>query len=105
MSRILKEMTELSSDLHSIGLVSSKQHGKMKKLTARNCSIPEPVAYDGEQIIGIRNKLGCSQTVFAQIICVSKDAISKWETGERHPKGPALRVLRSLEREGLETLS
>jgi putative transcriptional regulator len=46
-----------------------------------------------EQIAGIRNKLGMSQTVFASVLNVSVKTVQSWEQGLREPSDAALRLL------------
>ena len=104
MSRIAKETREESEELFKLGLIVEEDYDKIMKLTARDIVIPAPSDYTGKQIIRIRKKLHCSQKVFADIVGVTADTISKWERGVRHPEKIACRFLKVLEEEGMEAI-
>ena len=46
-----------------------------------------------------------SQPVFAEYLNASPSTIKKWETGEKHPTGPALKLLNLVADKGVEILS
>ena len=73
-------------------------------LTSKTANIPEPFTYTASAIKAIREKLCISQPVFASIIGVKKGAISAWECGARTPDATVCRLLRVLEREGMNAL-
>ena len=104
MSRIAKEAREETEVLFNLGLVSQDDYDDMMKLTARDIAIPAPISYTGKQIIRIRKKLHCSQKVFADIVGVTSDTISKWERDARHPEKVACRLLHVIDKEGLEAI-
>lgn len=52
--------------------------------------------------IRLREKV--SQPIFAGYLNASPSTIKKWETGEKHPTGPALKLLNIVEEKGLEVL-
>jgi putative transcriptional regulator len=43
-----------------------------------------------------------SQAKFARLLDVSTGTLSKWERGQLKPRGPAGRLLRLIERKGVE---
>src|ERR1700738_4584764 len=45
------------------------------------------------QIKYIRQREKVSQPVFAEYLNASASTIKKWESGEKHPTGPALKLL------------
>lgn len=53
--------------------------------------------------IRLREKL--SQPVFAKYLNASASTIKKWETGEKHPTGPTLKLLNLVADKGLSILS
>lgn len=59
--------------------------------------IPEPKDYDAEAIRRIRKMVGVSQSVFAQILGVTTDAVQSWEQGVRDASGPACRLFELIE--------
>lgn len=103
-SRIQKESQEEAKKLFELGLISSEKYSSMMMLTAKNIKIPKPVKFSSKRITKIRQKLHCSQKVFADIIGVTADTISRWERGERDPDKPICRFLKVLEREGLAAI-
>lgn len=65
-----------------------------KKLTVRKVSLakpPKPMAPG--QLISLRQKMGCSQPLFASLLNVSKRAVQSWEQGKNSPNGASLRLL------------
>lgn len=50
-------------------------------------------ANSGSSVAQIRKKLNVSQSVFADMMGVSRFAVLKWEDGSRKPAGPASRLL------------
>ncbi|WP_110579462.1 helix-turn-helix domain-containing protein [Microcystis aeruginosa] len=48
---------------------------------------------------------GVSQAVFAHYLNVSKDSVSQWERGEKHPAGLALKLLSLVEKKGLNAIT
>lgn len=57
------------------------------------------------EFIETRNMAGVSQAVFAHYLNVSVGSVSKWERGEKHPSGPALKLLDLVRRKGLEAIA
>ena len=53
--------------------------------------------------IRLREKL--SQPVFAKYLNASPSTIKKWETGEKHPTGPVLKLLNLVADKGIEILA
>ena len=101
MNRILKESREEAEELFKLRLITEKQHEEMMMLTARDINIPAPKKYTGKKVQRIRKKLHCSQKVFADIVGVTSDTISKWERDVRSPDKIACRFLKVIEKEGI----
>jgi putative transcriptional regulator len=57
------------------------------------------------EILGLREREGVSQAVFARYLNVSKDSVSQWERGEKHPAEPALKLLSLVEKKGLNAIT
>lgn len=55
---------------------------------------PKPV-----DVQAIRESLGMDMTEFSRSIGVRRETVRRWERGERQPRGPALVLLRVLEKE------
>jgi putative transcriptional regulator len=96
-SRILTEMSENMQDLYDSGLVDEDRLKQFNMKYLHRVSDLTPV-----QIRQIRKKSKVSQSIFANIINVSASTVQKWESGEKHPSGLALRMLELIERRGLE---
>jgi putative transcriptional regulator len=103
-NRIQKESQEEAKKLFKLGLISPEKYSSMMLLTAKNIKIPKPIKFSSSRITKIRQKLHCSQRVFADIVGVTADTISRWERGERGPDKPVCRFLKVLERQGLSAI-
>ena len=100
-SQAANTLSDQSFDRLMEGGDSLLEHLSENKVTLRTCtlSLPEqPPQYTPGNIVAIRKKLNVSQSIFAQILNVSKDTVSKWELDERHPSGPSARLIQILER-------
>lgn len=69
-----------------------------------SCLTPVKILAPNE-IIATRTSIGVSQSVFAHYLNVGVSTISKWERGEKHPSGTALKLLDIIRRKGLEAIS
>ncbi|MBB3214089.1 putative transcriptional regulator [Herbaspirillum sp. Sphag1AN] len=58
-----------------------------------------------EQIKEIREHNHVSQLVFARYLNTSESTIQKWETGEKRPRGMALKLLSIVQKHGLQILA
>ena len=56
-------------------------------------------SYQPVQIKSIREKTGTSQETFADLINISPKTLKNWEQGQRVPTGPAMVLLKLLERD------
>jgi putative transcriptional regulator len=57
------------------------------------------------EIRALREREQVSQPVFAHYLNVRKDAISKWERGEKKPDGPSLKLLNLVKAKGLKAIA
>lgn len=82
--------------------------GAIDKATMREfdvlCLESTPV-FKARDIKRIRESARVSQTVFARYLNTSESTIQKWETGQKRPSGMALKLLRVVEKHGLEVLA
>ena len=90
---------ETAAGLHRIGLVDAKT---MRDFDA-SCLTPVE-ELSSEEIVQLRKKAGVSQAVFASYLNVTVSLISKWERGEKHPRGPSLKLLSLVQKKGLEAV-
>ncbi len=75
-------------------------HGKKGGVTMREVEIADPPRpMTPRQIAALRKtQIGASQAVFASLINASVQTVHAWEQGRGRPSGPALRLLRLLEK-------
>src|SRR5271170_6913515 len=57
------------------------------------------------QIRALREREHVSQPIFARYLNVSTNLVSDWEHGKRKPGGSALRLLRIIQKHGIETIT
>jgi len=99
-SAALAALHETVQDFHGIGLIDAKTMREFDE----SCLVKVETLVPDE-IIETRNKAGVSQAVFAHYLNVSVGSVSKWERGEKHPSGTALKLLDLVRRKGLEALA
>lgn len=99
-SDILASMHETVAGLHNIGLVdqATMRHFDAMCLTTVECLSPE-------EIRALRKREDVSQAVFSLYLNVRKDAVSKWERGEKRPDGPSLKLLNLVRTKGLQSIA
>lgn len=66
---------------------------RVRRISARDAVVQPPRQYEGEGIQRIRERLGLSQSVFAQVLNASPETVKAWEQGKRQPDGMALTLL------------
>lgn len=99
-SDILASVHDTMAGLHEAGVVDTQTMRKFDKLCL------EPVLpFRPAEIAALRKREKVSQPVFALYLNVSKSSVSQWETGEKKPDGPALKLLNLVNRKGLEILA
>ena len=99
-SLILASVHEAAAGLHRIGLVDKST---MREFDALCLTPVEPMA--PEEIRALREREKVSQPVFAHYLNVRKDAVSKWERGEKRPDGPSLKLLNLVKAKGLQAIA
>lgn len=99
-SDILSVVHETAKSLYDSGL--------MNIATMHNFDVmclPSVRDLTPREIKQIRLKEKLSQPVFAEYLNASASTIKKWETGEKHPTGPALKLLNLVADKGLSILT
>lgn len=87
---------EAAGDLFEIGLISPQTMRQFDKGCLTEVSPLSPA-----EIVELRHHAGVSQSVFATYLNVTTGIVSKWERGEKHPAGPALKLLNLARKKGL----
>lgn len=99
-SEALAAVHESMADLHKIGMLDSKT---MREFD-RSCLTPV-LKLTPAAIRRIRTKAAVSQAVFAAHLNVTTGVVSKWERGEKEPRGPAAKLLTLAAKNGLEAIA
>jgi putative transcriptional regulator len=86
--------------LHAAGLV---EKATMREFDALCLSPVKPLS--PTEIRALREREQVSQPVFAHYLNVRKDAVSKWERGEKRPDGPSLKLLNLVKAKGLGAIA
>ena len=88
-------------------LAALQQAGAIDKVTMRefDAICPAPVRQFGAaDIKRLRETLKFSQPVFALHLHTSASTVRKWEQGDTHPAGPALKLLNIIADKGLQAI-
>ena len=99
MSKIIESLRADLAALHEMGAIS--------KLTMREFEAicPPPVReFLPADIKQLRESLRFSQPVFARYLHTTASTVRKWEQGETHPSGPALKLLNVIADKGLQAI-
>jgi len=88
-----------ASGLHRVGVISKTTMREYDALCLD--SVPE---FNANEIKRIREHAHVSQPVFARYLNTSESTVQKWEAGQKKPSGMALRLLRVVQKHGLEVL-
>lgn len=68
--------------------------------TARTVGdLPPPSTFDSKQLAALRQRIGASQAVFAELVGASAALVRAWERGSRHPSPMARRLLDEIRRD------
>jgi DNA-binding transcriptional regulator YiaG len=70
-----------------------------RRFGIRTIKVADPGEYGAAEITELRNKLGLSQFLFAQLVGASLSLIQSWEQGRRIPDGIARRLLDEIHRD------
>lgn len=99
-SDILAAMRETVTGLHRIGLVDQETMRSFDAMCLTAIEVLSPA-----EIRALREREQVSQPVFARYLNVRKDAVSKWERGEKRPDGPSLKLLNLVRAKGLQSIA
>jgi putative transcriptional regulator len=86
-ARIVAALTQFAEDLESGIPIASKYTVRQVRV------IPKPSVYSPERVRAVRQLIGASQEVFAQLLAVSPMTVRSWEQGVRQPSPIARRFL------------
>ncbi|HZL01359.1 MAG TPA: DNA-binding transcriptional regulator [Caulobacteraceae bacterium] len=97
---ILATVRRTAADLHGAGVIDK---ATMREFDALCLTPAEPMS--PRDIRALREQERVSQPVFAHYLNVRKDAVSKWERGEKRPDGPSLKLLNLVKAKGLSAIA
>jgi putative transcriptional regulator len=86
-ARIVKALGQLADDVAAGIPIETKYTVRQVRI------IPEPSLYPPARVRAVRELIGASQEVFAQLLAVSPMTIRSWEQGLRQPSPIARRFL------------
>src|SRR5215468_12744283 len=86
-ARIVKALNQLADDLAAGTPIETKYTVRQVR------GIPKPSLYPPARVRAVRELIGASQEVFAQLLAVSPMTIRSWEQGLRQPSPIARRFL------------
>jgi putative transcriptional regulator len=89
-----------ASALFRVGAIDK---ATMREFDTSCLAVPAPLA--PRRIKQIREKQRVSQPVFARYLNTSESTVEKWESGAKKPSGMALKLLKIVEKHGLEVLA
>ena len=99
-SDALAAIHETVSDYYDAGVIDKQTMRRFDE----SCLMPVR-AFTADEIRALREREQVSQTVFANHLNVSKDSVSQWERGAKHPAGTSLKLLSLVERKGLAAIA
>ena len=98
-SPILESVHGIAAAMHRSGLINRRT---MRDFDMECLTTVEELG--PEQIKGIRDQADMSQGIFALVLNVTKDQVSKWERGEKRPSGPSLKLLTLAKNKGVDAI-
>ncbi|MBP7704059.1 MAG: DNA-binding transcriptional regulator [Caulobacter sp.] len=99
-SSILATVHRTAAGLHGAGVIDKATLREFDALCLTEVTQMAP-----EEIRALREREQVSQPVFAKYLNVRKDAVSKWERGEKRPDGPSLKLLSLVKAKGLQAIA
>ena len=99
-SDIKAAIYETAQGLQEVGLIDKQTMRRFDE----SCLTPIR-RFTPEEIRALREREEVSQAVFAHFLNVSKDSVSQWERGDKHPAGPSLKLLSLVEKNGLAVIA
>ena len=99
-SEALAALQESMSDLHEAGAIDSTTMREFNRACLTPVMELSPAA-----IRRIRAKAAVSQAVFAAHLNVTTGVVSKWERGEKQPRGPAAKLLTLAAKNGIAAIA
>jgi putative transcriptional regulator len=90
-ARIVKALEQFADDLEAGVPIASKYTVRQVRV------LPRPRPFTPARVRAVRERVGASQEVFAQLLAVSPMTVRSWEQGVRRPSAMACRFLEEIE--------
>jgi putative transcriptional regulator len=84
---------DIMHSLHELADAIKRREPLEERFTVHTVSIPAPSEYSPKAIRALRDQLGMSQAVFAELLGVSRIWVQSWERGVRQPSPLARRLM------------
>ncbi len=97
---IQSAVLETARGLHSAGVMGEVTLREIEAL-----ALPPINPLTPAQIRRIRRTHHLSQAVFARVLNASVSTVQKWETGDKTPGGPALKLLHIVRDKGMQAVA
>jgi len=69
------------------------ERGERKLRSVIRANIPKLTTFKGNDVKEIRNSIGFTQEMFAELFGVTKTTVEYWESSKNTPSGPSQRLL------------
>lgn len=96
VSKIEKLVQHSAKSLYDAGIINATTMREFQVIKTKKIK-----NFTSRQIKQLRLSCKISQPVLAKLINVSQSAIKQWEMGERHPSGPAIKLLNLISERGI----
>ena len=100
MSELLDAIHETAKGLYDAGVMDATTMYEFDALC-----LPPVQELTPQQIKSLRLRCKASQAVFAAFLHVSLSTVQKWESGQKRPNGPSLKLLNLVKDKGLGILA
>lgn len=97
---VLASVHKTAAGLAKAGLIDKSTMREFDALC-----LTEVVQMTPAEIKALREREQVSQPVFALYLNVRKDAVSRWERGEKRPDGASLKLLNLVKAKGLKAIA
>lgn len=95
----LEAVHESATGLYNAGVIDGQTMREFDVLC-----LPPIRDFKAKEIKQMRLREKVSQNVFAKYLNTSVSTIKQWENGDKHPRGPSLKLLNLVEDKGLQGL-
>lgn len=99
-SSIMASVHETAEGLYDAGTMSKRTMRDFDDLC-----LTTVLPLKSREIRALRLREGASQAVFARYLNVTTGLVSQWERGEKRPRGPSLKLLALVAKNGLQAVA